>query len=119
MNVINLKIKKIKPGKENIVFFLVHNKFAFLMLVFLAIGADIFLTTSSDFRIFIILTFYIFLIRFYNLKSNVSFIFSFLFLSVMLFNFIFTKTSSTTEKAAVWVFLFFCFGIFQQWKEVE
>lgn len=97
---------------------LINNKIIVLTLIFLAIIADILLIEGSlDIRIFGILGIYLISIFFYKLKSRLTFLFSLVLLGVIFISFILTKTSASTEKAAVWLFLFLLIGTVQQWRE--
>ncbi|GEM_PF-1295949 len=112
--------RKLEQVFQNAALFLSYNKFAILMLVFLGVAADVFILQShSDLRTFTILALYIFSIRFYKLQSKIAFLFSLIFLLVMFIYFILMKTTDTTEKAAVWAFLFMGIGIFHQWVELK
>lgn len=101
------------------------HKFFFLCLLFFAIVAEsIMFPVSSDIRFVAVIGFYLYLAKQYNLKSQATFIFVlFLFLFSYIF-YVFTQTSAfyqttspATEKAAVWVFLFFVLGVIQKWRE--
>lgn len=104
-------MKKIAP-------FLKDNKKTILTLLVVAIFADIlFLNKSSDLIIFNILALYLFFIKIFQLKSKSTFLFCLAFLIMMFFNYLFTGTSISTEKAAVWLVLFLTVGVIQQWRE--
>lgn len=103
---------------KKVIIFLKKNKPVVLTLIFLAIIADIiFISGSSDLRIFGILGLYVAAISFYKLKSRLTFLLSLVLLGVMFVEFLFTRTSESTEKAAVWLVLFLFIGIIQQWRE--
>lgn len=111
----NMKIRKYFSRLPSLLW---ENKKIILTFILLTIPADIFLIKgSSDFRIFGILGFYIAGILFYRLGSRLTFSFALVLLGGMFFSFIFTGTSESTEKAAVWLFLFLLTGIIQQLKE--
>lgn len=98
--------------------FLRDNKKTILALLVVAIFADIlFLNKSSDLIIFSILTLYVFFIKIFQLKSKSTFLLSLVLLAMMFFSYLFTGTSASTEKAAVWLVLFLVVGIIQQWRE--
>lgn len=95
-----------------------NNKPAILSVIFLSIISDIvFIKENSDLIIFGILGLYIGAILFYKLKSRLTFILALFLLGVMYIKFIFSGTSESTEKAAVWLFFFLLIGIAQAWKE--
>ena len=113
-------IRKFTESKnmKRVTFFLKENKKTVLAIVIAAIFADIlFLETSSDFVIFSILILYVVFIKMFLLKSRLTFLISLALLIMMFFNYLFTGTSISTEKAAVWLVLFLGIGIIQQWKE--
>ena len=94
------------------------NKPVVLTVIFLAILADIFfIRGNSDIRIFGILGVYIISVFFYKLKSRLTFLFSLALLGIMFIEFLFTRTSESTEKAAVWLYLFLAIGIIQKLRE--
>lgn len=98
--------------------FLKHNKLLALEALFLAIIADIlFITGASDFYFFGSVGVYIAAIRFYKLTSKLTFIWCLVLLGLMYIKFLFTGPSASTEKAAVYLVLFWVVGIFQQWRE--
>ncbi len=89
-----------------------------LATIFLSIVADILLISDSlDFRIYGILFLYILSILFYRLSSKTTFRLSLILFGIMFLKFIFSGTSSETEKAAVWIFFFLAIGIIQQFRE--
>lgn len=101
-------------------------KFLYLFILLLILVDILFFTLSSDIRIFGILLIYILSVVFLKLKSNVSFVFSLVFLLLGYFSFIFSDVTyfanpgpniPFSEKAAVWTFLFIVIGIIQKWKE--
>lgn len=98
--------------------FLRDNKKTILTLLVVTIFADIlFLSKSSDLIIFSILTLYVFFIKIFKLKSKSTFLLSLVLLAMMFFSYLFTGTSASTEKAAVWLMLFLMIGVIQQWRE--
>ncbi len=113
-------IKKIldsRYGKKGVLWFK-NNKPVVLSVIFLGIIADTLLIKgNSDLRIFGILGLYVAAISFYKLKSRLTFLLGLVLLGVMLVEFIFTGTSESTEKAAVWLVFFLLIGIIQQWRE--
>ena len=89
-----------------------------LTLIVLLVVADVlFLKESSDIRIFGILGIYIWGILMYKLHSNYTFFMGLLSLFLMYILFLITGTSSSTEKAAVWLFFFLGIGMIQRLKE--
>lgn len=102
----------------NILFFLRKNKITVLTLFFVAIFVDIlFKKTSSDFLIFSVLLVYLIFVKIFQIKSRRTFLLCLALLAAMFINFLFTGTSVSTEKAAVWLILFFGIGVIQQWRE--
>lgn len=98
--------------------FLTKRYSAIISIIFLFITADIFfLPDSFDLIIFGVLGLYGGILWFFKLKSKLTFIFCIIFLILMFCLFIFTGTSKSTEKAAVWFFLFFAVGLVQQFIE--
>ena len=107
-------IEKIKK----ITFFLKENKKIALALLVVSIFIDIFFVKiSSDIVIFSILLLYGIFIKMFQIKSRRTFLLCLALLFTMFINFLFTGTSVSTEKAAVWLVLFMALGIFQQWRE--
>lgn len=105
------KIKKITS-------FLKENKKIALALLVVSIFVDIFFVkTSSDIVIFGILLLYGIFVKMFQIKSRRTFLLCLALLAMMFINFLFTGTSVSTEKAAVWLVLFMALGIFQQWRE--
>jgi hypothetical protein len=100
------------------IWFLKKNKPVVITLIFLAIFADIiFITGNSDIRIFGILGTYIMAVFFYKLKSRLTLLFGLALLGIMYIEFLFTRTSESTENAAVWLYLFLAIGIIQKLRE--
>lgn len=98
--------------------FLRENKKIVLALLVVSIFVDIFFVkTSSDIVIFSILLLYGIFIKMFQTKSRRTFLLCIALLTAMFINFLFTGTSVSTEKAAVWLILFMALGIFQQWRE--
>ncbi len=89
-----------------------------LFLILLALLFDsIFIKINSDLIIFGILAIYIFIYIATPSNSKITFIYSFVMLFTMFLSYIVSGTSFSTEKAAVWCFLFLLLGVIQQWKE--
>lgn len=95
-----------------------ENKKTILPFVFAAIAMDVFfLKESSDFLIFSILAIYIILIKLFKITSRLTFSLCIALLIAMFVNYVFTGTSISTEKTAVWLILFLVIGVIQQWRE--
>ena len=95
------------------------NKQLVLGLVFLSVLGDIFyIPISSDFRFFGFLGVYAVSARKFKFKSNVTFLFCLMLLAIMYVLFLSTGTSVKTERAAVWLVLFWIVGTVQQWREL-
>lgn len=98
--------------------FLKENKKVVIIALILILGIDIFfIPQSSDFVIFGILLLYVIFTKMFHMKSKATFLLCLGLLFCMYINFLLTGTSVATEKAAVWLVLFFALGIFQQWRE--
>ena len=96
------------------------NKSLLIMAIAFLILSDIlFLFGSSDIRIFIFLTLYVFISFLYKSKHRLTFLLCLVFLAVLFAEFIKSGASEKTEEAAVWLVLFLVVGIIQQWKEIS
>lgn len=103
---------------KKIVFFAKENKKTFLSLFVASIFADIlFLNKSLDIIIFSVLIIYLVFLKTFDLKSKSTFLISLGLLIIMFVSYLFTGTSVSTEKAAVWLVLFLVVGVIQQWRE--
>lgn len=112
------KSKTLLARLKSIISILQKNKSIVLTVIYVSIVADVlFIPDSSDLRTFTILAIYIGSIRLYKLKSKATFLLCLALLGFMYVLFIETQASVTTEKAAVWLVLFWLIGIIQQWKE--
>lgn len=87
---------------------------ALTAIVLIIMGHIFFSNIKSDILIFGLLGLYIFSVNLYKLKSKTTFLICFFLLAAFSSLFIFTKTSDSTEKAAVWLFLFLFTGIIQE-----
>lgn len=104
--------------RHNFVEFFRTNIQIILTLIVFAVISDIFfIKDNSDIKLFFILFVYIFFSKFYALTSKFTFFVSLLVLASMFIEFLLTRASFATEKAAVWLFFFFLIGIIQQLKE--
>lgn len=111
------KILNSAYGKKSVLWFK-NNKPVVLSVIFLGILADtLFIKGNSDLRIFGFLGVYVAAISFYKLKSRLTFLLGLVLLGAMFVEFIFTGTSESTEKTAVWLVFFLLIGIIQQWRE--
>lgn len=72
---------------------------------------------SSDVVIFSALLSYGFFIKIFRIKSAFTFLLCLLLLVEMSIGYLLTGASISTEKAAVWLILFFGIGVIQQWRE--
>lgn len=98
----------------------------FLPLILLILADVIYFEKSSDLRTFPILIFYIFIIKRFKLRANVTF-FICLFLFVLIYiQYIFSSPATFEiqyptvpfgEKIAVWLYLFLVIGVIQKWRE--
>lgn len=103
---------------EKIISFLRENKKTVLALfTAFIIVESLSKRLSSDVVIFSALLFYGFFIKIFRVKSTFTFLLCLLLLVVMSINYLLASTSISTEKAAVWLILFFGIGVIQQWRE--
>lgn len=117
MRVDTLSIRSIK---NSLLLYIKNNKSSVLTVLFISVFVDVVLIQEdSDLLTFPVLAFYITAIRFYKLKSNVTFLFCLCLLLIMFISFLLSGTSLKTEKTAVLIILFTAIGIGQQWKEVN
>lgn len=72
---------------------------------------------SSDVVIFSTLLLYGFFIKIFQIMSTFTFLLCLGFLVLMSVEYLLTGASISTEKAAVWLILFFGIGVIQQWRE--
>lgn len=108
------------PSKniEKIISLLRENKKTVLTLfVVLIVTVSLSKRLSSDVIIFGSLLIYVIFIKIFRIKSTFTFLFCLALLIVMAINYFFTGPSIQTEKAAVWLILFFGIGVIQQWRE--
>lgn len=105
--------------KNNYLFLLLQRyKQVVLTILSLLVVSETFLVKdNSDMRVFGVLAFYLFCVFFFKLKSNFTFFISLVTLASMYIQFIASKASVGTEKAAVLLFFFLLIGIFQQFRE--
>lgn len=98
--------------------FLMRNKLLFLVMLCGAVFVDgLFIPRSSDTVYFGILMTYVILTRVWKTKSDLTFLLCLgIFVSLGV-NFLRTSASSSTEKFAVWLFLFMAVGVWQGWSE--
>lgn len=102
-------------------------KWLYLIMLFLILGDVSFFIESSDFRIFAIIIVYIYFLKRFTLRSNMTFIFALILLLATYVQFIFITpdmlTSTTiqysAEKTAVWVYIFLIIGIIQKLIEYK
>lgn len=103
---------------EKIIPFLRENKKTVLTLFIVFIVVDSLRTRlSSDVVIFSALFLYGLFIKMFKIKSTFTFLICLLLLVEMFVAYLFTGASILTEKAAVWLILFFGIGVIQQWRE--
>lgn len=95
-----------------------ESKQIILTIFVLSLVQDIFFGKgSSDVRIFVTLFLYMVISRFYRLGSRLTYGICLFVLAAMVAGFLFSGPSESTEKAAVWLFIFLLVGIIQQWRE--
>lgn len=96
------------------------NQKTVLVLLLVIIFSDIFVAKiQSDIVYLSVLTLSAICAHLYSLKSNNTFFLCLLLLAVMFVSYVFTSASIVTEKASVWLILFWLFGVLQQWREVH
>lgn len=83
------------------------------------LGDIFFVAVNSDLILFSLLGIYILAVNFYNIKSKYTCMVCIGLLFIMYFLFVATGTSVSTEKAAVWIVMFFFLTIIQQFFEIE
>lgn len=104
--------------KFKIVSFLRANKITILALFTAFIVAEtISKRLSSDLVIFSVLLCYGCFIKMFRIKSAFTFFLCLGLLMLMYILYVISGTSISTEKAAVWLILFFGIGVIQQWRE--
>jgi len=110
----------VKKHYQRILGFIRSNKSLVLGLLFAGVLGDIFyIPASSDVRFFGLIGIYALGTRWYRLTSKVTFIICLALLGVMYVLFLTTSTSVRTERAAVWLVLFWIAGVIQQWREIK
>lgn len=110
-----MKIDSKKQYLKDKLSLLKNYRSAILTAIVLIIASDIISSNiKSDIITFGILGLYMCVIYFYRLKSKTTFLICFFILTAFSILFIFTSTSKSTEKAAVWLFLFLFTGIIQE-----
>lgn len=103
---------------EKIIIFLRENKKTVLTLFTVFIVAEsLSKRLSSDFVIFGSLLFYGIVIKIFRINSTFTFLLCLGLLAMMSIGYLLTGASILTEKAAVWLILFFGVGVIQQWRE--
>ncbi len=104
--------------KFKIVSFLRANKITILALFIAFIVAEtISKRLSSDLVIFSALLCYGIFIKMFQIRSTFTFLLCLCLLVLMYNLYVFSGISISTEKAAVWLILFFGIGVIQQWRE--
>lgn len=103
---------------EKIISLLRENKKTVLTLfVVFIVTLSLSARLSSDVVIFSALLLYGFFIKIFRIKSTFTFLLCLGLLVLMFIEYLFTGASISTEKAAVWLILFFGIGVIQQWRE--
>lgn len=96
--------------------------FVIFIIYFIILFDAIFVNQPSDIIFFGFLFLYILVLNVYKIKSNITFILCLVLLCIMYFEFLFSGPlgpSVKTEDTGVWIFLFLCVGIIQQWNEMK
>lgn len=101
-----------------------HRLFYIIILI-VCIFLDVFLfPISSDYRIFGILLFFLFLVHRYKYNSSLSFLLALFFLVISFILYVFASPDAfavpivpKTERVAVWVYLFILIGVIKKWRE--
>lgn len=95
-------------------------KFPLITVFFIGFLVDVFaFTTGSDLRMFALIGFWIFLIIFYKLKSEITLKVTIVYLIILFFLFIFARDQSYTDRVSTWIYLFLIIGLIQQFKEIK
>lgn len=103
---------------EKIMPFLRENKKTILTLfVVFIVAVSISKRLSSDLVIFSALLCYGSFIKMFRIKSGFTFLLCLGLLMLMYILYVISGASISTEKAAVWLILFFGIGVIQQWRE--
>ncbi len=111
-------MKFLPKSIESIISFATENKRTFLTLfIIFIIVENLSKRLSSDVVIFSALLLYGVFIKIFRIKSTFTFLLCLGFLVLMSIEYLFTGASVSTEKAAVWLILFFGIGVIQQWRE--
>lgn len=95
---------------------------SFLFLFFcVSLLSDIFYFTgvsTSDFRILLIVIVWVIVIRFYKLKSTATLKLILVLLSAMGVFYLFSKTSYSLERIAIWIYILLIIGVLHQLVEM-
>ena len=100
---------------------------SYILLTLFSIGAlvDVFLMSSptlsygSDLRIFLLLCFWLFIVKVGRLGSIATFKLALIFLAILFFLFTFFRTQPSVERTATWIYLLLLIGIIQQFFDVK
>lgn len=91
------------------------NKLAVLtVILLLTIQYIAFLDFETDIALFLLIGLYLLAVKFYNLQSKTTFLYCFIFLAIMAVEFVLTSVSTSTEKAAVFLYFYILTGIIQE-----
>ena len=77
------------------------------------------LSYSSDLRVFLLLIFWLFIIRDIKFGSTATFKLALVFLVILFFLFTFFRTQPSVERSATWIYLLLLVGIIQQFFELR
>ncbi len=95
-------------------------RYTLLSLFYIGAFVDVFLMSSpilsyaSDLRIFLLLGFWLLIVKVGRLGSRVTFKLALAFLVILFFLFIFFRTQPSVERTATWIYLLLLIGIIQQ-----
>lgn len=104
-------------AKKHITLLKQNNNVILIAIVGVIFIDSIFIKLSSDFVLFGVLVGYWFYVKLTHNSSKLTFLLCLSLLTSMFVSYLFTQTSVSTEKFAVWLFLLLIFGIFQAWRE--
>lgn len=116
MSLILKKIKSFSNRKE--IRIIRKNRSSFMSILVVLFSIDIFfIKSSSDLIIFGLTSYYVMGVFLFRLKSNTTTKISLCLCIIMILSYLTLGSTSISEKAGVWLFLFLLIGIIQQWNE--
>lgn len=114
-----MKTRSLATYQQSIGKWIHANQVVFLAFFTVAVVAEVFVFfVSSDVRLFFGVLLYWYFVRIGKLSSMRTFYLVLTILLITFFSFLANGASTQTERLAVWFFMFFGFGIVQQWREM-